>query len=256
MPVGDVEAALYNKPAAVFLAKTFGSKGLHEHLRIAPLVQYASAHFRGRNLRVLEIGCGEGWCLFELAKIMGSGMRGDGYDFDPADIDKARRIAASRYPQIEFHCEDASKLVDRGETYDVILFMDFLEHVTDPGSIIRTLAPCLRTGGEIIVSVPTPRYPVVFTRAMHERIGHVLEGYTEEALCELFPAEFEASLLSRNTGEPAQYGCWLQSRLPRMPHLMDWASSIMLTSTFRKLDWLNGSRSASLFGVFTKCLTQ
>ncbi|MCU1257590.1 MAG: hypothetical protein JWO80_475 [Bryobacterales bacterium] len=252
MPIGDVEAALYKKPAAVFLAKTFGAKGLHDHLRIAPLVKYASKHYRGRNLRVLEIGCGEGWCLFELAKILGSRMRGEGYDFDSGDIAIARRIAAARFPQITFHCEDATKLADMGEVFDVVLFMDFLEHVENPASIIRNVSPCLRKGGEIVVSVPTPRYPAVFTREMHERIGHVLDGYTEETLRALFPAEFELALLSRNTGVPAQYGCWIQARLPRLPKMMAWAGSILLTSVFRRLDWFNGSSSASLFAVFKK----
>lgn len=252
MPVGDFEAVLFNKPLAVFLARIFGAKGVHDHLRIAPLVRYASRHWRGRDLRVLEVGCGEGLSLFELAKVLGPRMSGQGYDFDPVDIELAQRVAAARFPQVKFFCQDAATLVDMGERFDVILFMDFLEHVSQPAAIIAKLAPCLRKGGEVVVSVPTPRYPIIFTRAMHERIGHLVEGYTEASLRALFPAEFSLTLLSRNTGTPAQWGCWLQARLPRLGYLLGWAVSIVLTSIFRKLDWFNGSQSCSLFAVFKK----
>lgn len=252
MPVGDVEALAYKNPLAIILAKAFGAKGLHDHLRIAPMVDYARNHLLGRDIAAVEVGCGEGLCLFELAKILGNRMTAVGYDFDPDDIARGRQIADARFPQIQLHCLDATQVVNDGQKFDVILLMDFLEHVQNPASIVSNLSPSLRVGGQVFVSVPTPRYPVVFTREMHERIGHVVDGYTEEMLRSIFPRDFELSYIVRNTGTPAQYGCWLQARIPRLPYTLDWLKNIALTSLFRKLDWFNGPKSCSLFAVFTK----
>lgn len=252
MPVGDSEAALYTNKGAILLTKTFGAKGLHDHLRIAPLREYARKHLRGRPLSVLEVGCGEGLSLFELGKVLGPEMTADGYDCDPEDIRIAQRIAAQRFPNINFHCADATEVTETRNDLDVILLMDFLEHVQEPAAIVSKLARCLKAGGVMIVSVPTPRYPVVFTRAMHERIGHRVDGYTEQSLQALFPPAFAMTFALRNTGFPAQYGCWLQTRSQRFPYLLDWIKDIIFTSIFRKLDWLNGPKSCSLFAVFTK----
>lgn len=40
------------------------------------------------------------------------------------------------------------------KTYDLILFLDVLEHLLDPTATFRNLSKFLETGGQIIVSVP------------------------------------------------------------------------------------------------------
>ena len=138
--------------------------------------------------------------------------------------------------------------------YDYILFIDFLEHVTDPVKVIHEVDGKLRTGGSIVVSVPTVIYPKVFGRSFHRKVGHVMDGYTLEKLREQFPENYSLIESSYNTGLPAGIGCFLFYRL--VNNIGNKYLRIPLEislQVFRKLDLINNKYvSCSLFAVFRK----
>ncbi len=57
---------------------------------------------------------------------------------------------------------------NRGE-FDYILLADVLEHLKDPGGLLRRVVPCLNDGGEIIISIPNVAHLFVRLRLM---LGH------------------------------------------------------------------------------------
>ncbi len=252
MPIGEYLEVLYKKPIAKWLCRTFGVQDLHTHYRLRPVIEYFENEYPAKeNLAVLEVGSGPGYNLFELAKRRK--IEGEGYDLNPEHVAMSRRIGDARFPQVRFIEADAREIAP-GNHFDVILYIDFLEHVPGPEKIIAAMDRCLKPGGVVVVSVPTPRYPHVFGRAMHERIGHLLDGYTQETLAALFPSNYRLLKVRYTTGRFASALCALQARgIGKLPgEQLRWLLSTPLLA-LRKIDFGNGpGNSASLFAVFQK----
>lgn len=99
----------------------------------------------GREVRVLDFGCGNGE---EMARfIIGENVEYTGIDIHEPSLDHART---------ELGNEKAIflKEVPAGETFDVIIMSEVLEHLDDPVAVLSGLVPRLRSGGIFICSVP------------------------------------------------------------------------------------------------------
>jgi SAM-dependent methyltransferase len=91
-------------------------------------------------LRVVDIGCGAGGVLGELANVLaarGTRMAGLGIDIG----EEALAMARKRWPELAFRCQSAAGLEG---TYDVGLLMDVIEHVENPWQLIRDAARACR----------------------------------------------------------------------------------------------------------------
>lgn len=253
VPIGDFTRCLYKNPVARLLCNLFGAEDIHTHYRVRSVRDYFAKSFANSDeLKILEVGCGGGTNLFELAKQLP--IRADGYDLAPEHIRIANEINEKEFGgRIRFHVADACTLALASE-YDALLFVDFLEHVPDPGQVIHALTRCLKPGGIVCVSVPTPRYPHVFGREMHERIGHLVDGYTRETLDRLFPPTYSRIETSYSTGPIGSILCAIQARFIMklaIPQLR-WLCSMPLLA-IHKLDFFNGpATSATLFAVYRK----
>jgi SAM-dependent methyltransferase len=98
---------------------------------------------RGRRLRMLDVGCGNGviWkCLLEHGDV-------EGIEPDerllPPDSPWRPRIEVSPFPGRP-----------RIERYDLVLMLDVLEHIEDDRSALRAAADLLAPGGHLILTVP------------------------------------------------------------------------------------------------------
>jgi SAM-dependent methyltransferase len=253
VPIGDFTRCLYNNPVARLLCNLFGAMDIHTHYRVRSVLDYFARSFTNkRELKILEVGCGGGTNLFEIAKKFR--ISADGYDLNPEHIRIANEINEKEFgSRLRFHVADACTLALASE-YDVLLFVDFLEHVPRPEQIIAALTPCLKPGGVVCVSVPTPRYPHVFGREMHERIGHVVDGYTPETLDHLFPPAYSRIETRYSTGPIGSTLCAIQARgiMKFATPQLRWLCSTPLLA-LHKLDFLNGPRiSTTLFAVYRK----
>jgi SAM-dependent methyltransferase len=144
------------------------------------------------------------------------------------------------------------------DVYDAILFIDFLEHVPNPEQIVAAMDRCLKPNGVIVISVPTPRYPHVFGREMHERIGHLVDGYTEETLAGLLPRTYSRVAVRYNTGPVGSLLCAVQCRFLEKMRIaqLRWLCALPFLA-LRGLDiFASPANSATLFAVYRKPATK
>jgi 2-polyprenyl-6-hydroxyphenyl methylase/3-demethylubiquinone-9 3-methyltransferase len=108
----------------------------------------ARAPFEG--LRLLDIGCGGGLLCEPMARL---GFSVTGADASDRNIAVARAHAAGGGLAIDYRAATVESLLAAGEApFDVILNMEVVEHVTDPGVFLRDCARLLAPGGVMIVA--------------------------------------------------------------------------------------------------------
>lgn len=101
------------------------------------------------GLRLLDIGCGGGLLSEPMARL-GASVTG----VDPAErnIPVARIHAARSGLEIDYRVSSAEALVMAGESFDVVLNMEVVEHVPDPQAYLDACAALVRPGGVMICS--------------------------------------------------------------------------------------------------------
>ncbi|MGE0240245.1 MAG: bifunctional 2-polyprenyl-6-hydroxyphenol methylase/3-demethylubiquinol 3-O-methyltransferase UbiG [Parvibaculaceae bacterium] len=101
------------------------------------------------GLRFLDIGCGGGLLTEPMARL-GAGITG----IDPSEknISTARVHAQEQDLAIDYRAMTAEALAAKGETFDVILNMEVIEHVADPQDFVKTCAALLKPNGLIFIA--------------------------------------------------------------------------------------------------------
>ena len=101
------------------------------------------------GLRFLDIGCGGGLLTEPMARL---GAEIVGVDPSEKNIKTATVHAAEMELAIDYRAATAEDLAAAGETFDVILNMEVIEHVADPGSFTRTCCSLLKPQGLMFVA--------------------------------------------------------------------------------------------------------
>jgi 2-polyprenyl-6-hydroxyphenyl methylase/3-demethylubiquinone-9 3-methyltransferase len=102
------------------------------------------------GFRLLDIGCGGGLLSEPMTRL---GFAVTGVDASARNIGTAAAHAAEQGLVIDYRASTAEDLLASGEpAFDVILNMEVIEHVADPGEFLRTCGRLLAPGGLMVVA--------------------------------------------------------------------------------------------------------
>ena len=107
----------------------------------------AARPFEG--LRILDIGCGGGLLCEPMARL---GAEVVGADASGTNIEVAKLHAAEGNVSVDYRATTAEDLADAGETFDVILNMEVVEHVADIDLFVAKCGQMVRPGGIMFVA--------------------------------------------------------------------------------------------------------
>ena len=245
------------------LISIVGTLDLHSQLRLQPVIKFFSKHFSlDRKLNILELGCGDGILGFELLKV-NKNIYYTGIDVSENSINTAKYLSSvlKSDKQLSFICSDVKKMAYSNELkkIDVLLLVDFIEHIENPFEILNMLKNYLNDSSIIIISVPTPNFVKYFGKDFNKKVGHIsCSGFKIEEIKEpLNSLNLELIFEKYNTGFISNIGCALFYRFIFSNKYFELIKSLLLY-LFKYLDFVNNSRiSCSLFTVFCvrKCTT-
>jgi ubiquinone/menaquinone biosynthesis C-methylase UbiE len=157
-----------------------------------------------RGLRVLDLGCGNGYLSRRFAR---EGAKVVGVDASAAIIDRARTRESKEPLGIEFHVGDAAHLafLPAGRM-DLVASNMALMDIEDAGGAIRESARVLREGGRFVASLSHPCFDQGSTSTwLTERFFRTTKTFRKieryrEPFAEEIPWELEPGRIVTTTG--------------------------------------------------------
>ena len=117
---------------------------------------------QGKNLKILDAGCGEGQLLLKIARLRG----GELYGADITEV--ALESAKERVAGAHFSLQDLGNLKYEDNFFDVVVCTEVIEHISRYRETIAQLKRVLKKGGLLILTFPNE--PVaIFCRAVFFR---------------------------------------------------------------------------------------
>jgi 2-polyprenyl-6-hydroxyphenyl methylase / 3-demethylubiquinone-9 3-methyltransferase len=157
--VDEDEVARFSRMAGQWWDARGPMAPLHKFnpVRLGYIRDRAAAHFDRdakrldslKGLRILDIGCGGGILSEPLARLGASVV---GADPSESNIAVAQHHAAQAGLAIDYRSTTAEVLAEAGESFDVVLAMEVIEHVADVGLFVDLAASMVKPGGLLFVA--------------------------------------------------------------------------------------------------------
>jgi SAM-dependent methyltransferase len=156
--------------------------------------------------RVLEVGCATGYMSKALRDRLGATVIGVELDAEAARLaeEHCERVLAGDAEELDLEAELG------GERFDAILFADVLEHLRDPGVLLRRVRPFVAEGGAVVASIPNVAHAAVRLALLAGSFRYRPQGLLDEGHLRFFTREGVQDLF-----EGAGYTIthWLRQRL-------------------------------------------
>jgi len=160
----DLKKAWYSDNQLGYLT---GPYRHHVKLRLNYLKDLVSRYFKNsKDLRLLDIGCGDGFNLHWLREFF-SNITASDYNFLRASRAQASGIAS------EVALADITQYPASNDSWDVVFFHHVLEHIPNDEKALSEVFRILKSGGHCILGVPNEG-------ALWWRLAYQLEPHTKE----------------------------------------------------------------------------
>jgi len=117
---------------------------------IAPVIENAATLLESQNYsggaKLLDIGCGHGFFLNKMAQ--------KGWAVEGIEVSRTGREYAREKLGLNIHSELLEELAFPKESFDVVTLFYVIEHVYDPGRVLREVYHILKPGGMILLRWP------------------------------------------------------------------------------------------------------
>lgn len=120
----------------------------HAPLPFVPALLARIGPFVRPDARVLDAGTGEGR---HLEALLGTGAAVAGVDYSGSGLAK---IPESLRPRAHFARCDLGRLPFADASFDLVLAVDVIETLVEPGAVLREVARVLRPGGLLLCNIP------------------------------------------------------------------------------------------------------
>jgi SAM-dependent methyltransferase len=168
------------------------------------------SHLRPGAARTFDVGCGNGVFSVYAARMGNSVVAAS---FSAHEQENARRRAGLlRADGIDFRLIDLRELPDHTDdlgSFDQVICLETMEHLSDDTGLLRTLAGTLRPGGRLLLTTPFEghlplhrenRYPSGIEDGSHVRYGYTqerLRGLVETAGLSITSESFVSGVVSQ-----------------------------------------------------------
>lgn len=101
------------------------------------------------GLSLLDVGCGAGLIAEPMAAL---GADVAGIDASGRNVEIAREHAASRNLDIDYRLMLPEHLAGKGETFDIVLSLEVIEHVADVPMFLQSCSALVAPGGVLVIA--------------------------------------------------------------------------------------------------------
>jgi ubiquinone/menaquinone biosynthesis C-methylase UbiE len=106
------------------------------------------------NIHFLDVGCGTGWAVGEVAKLAGDQGLFYGVDLSSAMIEKAKSNFRGR-DNFRFIQADVDSIPLGDDFFDIIICTNSFHHYLNPGKALSEMHRLLKSGGKLYILDPT-----------------------------------------------------------------------------------------------------
>ena len=192
-----------------------------------------------RRINVLDVGCGNGSISFPVASL---GHRLLGIDTSQESIEYANK--RNTFTNAHFMVHD---LINQplSERFDLVICSEVLEHLQNPGPLVRSMAGVLKPGGLLVITVPNGYGP-------REVLGRFENRLKESTVLKPFAGGFRRLFRMSSAAEKCQMHTSNQDQDHVQKFTPGLLRSLIESNGLQVTEWMNSFWLFSLFGSAKK----